>query len=438
MDSVILEAGTASGRYVRLVYVIHAQRYGFDLALRAEGFELPDTREFNVKWMGGVPSTEPDPASDHTFEGAYAKIGDELENVQLGSDKEKEFTATGTTGFVAVRSKYFIAAVMPQAAGAGAELKGRNRNPDDPASPHLYNAALRQAWTGAGAEGRWQIYWGPIRIENLQAFNVGLENTMNWGWAIIKPFSRAILWSLTAMHSLIANYGIVIIIFSVLIKIILWPLTRKSQISMKKMAALQPEVKRLKEFHAKNPQAANKAMMELYKERGVNPAAGCIPILLQMPLLYALFIIFRSTIEFRQAPFVGWISDLSQPDYIFDLGFSIPLYGSAVAILPLVMGVSQFFMSKRTMTDPNQKAMIYIMPVFMTLIFNAFPSGLTLYYTLYNLLAIVEQRLIKVPNFTVPEASVVNSDDKKKSAPRTAPIAPVIQQKPKNGKKGKK
>jgi YidC/Oxa1 family membrane protein insertase len=260
---------------------------------------------------------------------------------------------------------------------------------------------------------------------------------MNWGWAIIKPFSHAMLWLLITMHKYISNYGIVVIIFSILIKVVLWPLTRKSQISMKKMSALQPEVKRLKEFHAKNPQAANKAMMDLYKERGVNPAAGCIPILFQMPLLYGFFIIFRSTIEFRQAPFVGWITDLSQPDVIAHLGFSIPLYGSAVALLPLVMGVSQFFMSKRTMTDPNQKAMIYVMPVFMTLLFNRFPSGLTLYYTLYNLFTIFEQRLIKLPDFTVPEAPTVESNDKKKNAPKTAPSAPQLPGK-KSGKKGKK
>jgi YidC/Oxa1 family membrane protein insertase len=166
---------------------------------------------------------------------------------------------------------------------------------------------------------------------------------------------------------------------------------------MKKMAALQPEIKALRDKHKSNPQAMNKAIMALYKEKGVNPAAGCIPLLLQMPLLYGLFIVFRSTIEFRQAPFLLWISDLSRPDYVLELPFAIPLYGAAVAILPLIMGVTQFVMSLRTVTDPNQKMMAYIMPIFMTLIFNQFPSGLTLYYTLYNIWALLEQRYIKLP-----------------------------------------
>jgi YidC/Oxa1 family membrane protein insertase len=154
--------------------------------------------------------------------------------------------------------------------------------------------------------------------------------------------------------------------------------------------------------------------MELYKERGVNPAAGCIPMLLQMPILYGLFIVFRSTIEFRQAPFLGWISDLSQPDTILHLPFSIPLYGSGVGLLPIVMGVSQFYMSRATMSDPNQKAMLYIMPVMMTVLFNNFPSGLTLYYTLFNIWAIVEQRMIKLPDVATAQYTIEDKPKKRK------------------------
>jgi YidC/Oxa1 family membrane protein insertase len=194
---------------------------------------------------------------------------------------------------------------------------------------------------------------------------------------------------------------------------VLWPLTRKSQVSMKKMAALQPEIKRIREEHAKNPQAANVEMMKLYKERGVNPAAGCIPLLIQMPILYGLFVIFSSTIEFRHAPFMLWIQDLSRPDYVARLPFSLPLYGAYVAVLPIIMGVSQFLMSKRTITDPNQKMMLYVMPVFMLMIFNTLPSGLTLYYTMFNFLAIAEQNLIKLPDFG--SVQVLEEKKKKKS-----------------------
>ena len=124
---------------------------------------------------------------------------------------------------------------------------------------------------------------------------------------------------------------------------------------------------------------------------------GCLPIMLQMPLLFALFNIFRSTIEFRNAPFMLWITDLSKPDIIFHLPFSLPLYGAHVTVLPIIMGVTTFFQSRMTMTDPNQKMMLYFMPVFMTLIFNNFPSGLTFYYTLFNVLTLLQQKITPPP-----------------------------------------
>lgn len=411
-DSLILVTGDIRSQSIILTYIFQAESYGFQLALQTSGLNAPETGEYRIKWLGGVPITEPDPVLDLRYFGSYAQVGSQLEKVTVGRTGKAEFQATGQTYFAAARSKYFMAAIIPEQPAAGVEIAGRNPNPKDHTSPSLYDLTLRQNF-GMEASGRWTIYWGPIKYDNLKSLGVGLDETMNWGWQIIKPFSKGVLWSLTALHTVIPNYGLVIIIFSILVKIILWPLTRKSQVSMKKMASLQPEIKALKELHKNNPQAMNAAMMKLYKDRGVNPVSGCIPLLFQMPILYALFMVFSSTIEFRQAPFMLWISDLSLPDVIFHLPFAIPLYGSGVAVLPLVMGVTQFFMSKRTATDPNQKMMIYIMPVFMTLIFNQFPSGLTLYYTLFNVLAMVEQRLIKIPDFT-PSATVIEEKKGKK------------------------
>jgi YidC/Oxa1 family membrane protein insertase len=412
IDSIQLISADTTGRQIVLTYIFDTEHYGFDVSLSTKDLPIAETGEYRIRWIGGVPTTETDPVRDIQYAGAYAQVGDELEKVTTGRDREKEFTATGQTKFAAARSKYFIAAIIPTSPAAGVEIHGINNAPRDKASMPQYNLALRQAW-GPAASGRWTVYWGPIRYKELKALNVGLEGTMNWGWAIIRPFSIAVLWALTALHKVIPNYGVVILIFSVAVKIILWPLTRKSQVSMKKMAALQPEITALRETHAKNPQAMNQAIMALYKERGVNPASGCIPLLLQMPLLYALFVIFSTTIEFRQAPFMLWITDLSLPDWVYTLPFSIPMYGAHVAILPLIMGITQFFMSKRTTTDPNQKFMLYIMPVFMLMIFNNLPSGLTFYYTLFNLIAIGEQYLIKVPDFT-PSVEVMDEKKGKK------------------------
>ena len=143
----------------------------------------------------------------------------------------------------------------------------------------------------------------------------------------------------------------------------------------------------------------NLAKNSLYSSKGVNPLGGCLPMLIQMPLLFSLFIVFRSTIEFRGAGFMFWINDLSQPDILFNLPFHIPIYGSYVAVLPILMGISIFMTQRLSMAtmDPSQKPIMYIMNGFFILIFNSFPSGLNLYYTVYNLLNFFQQKSINIP-----------------------------------------
>ena len=162
---------------------------------------------------------------------------------------------------------------------------------------------------------------------------------------------------------------------------------------MKEMSRVQPLLTEIREKYKSDPQRMNKETMKLYKEHGINPLGGCLPMLLQLPLLGALFIVFRSTIQLRGASFIpGWIDDLSSADTIFTLPFSLPLYGDQFNILPILMAGTMMLQSKMTMLDPKQKAMVYIMPIFMLLIFNQFPSGLNLYYTMFNVLTIFQQK----------------------------------------------
>ena len=155
--------------------------------------------------------------------------------------------------------------------------------------------------------------------------------------------------------------------------------------------------KKLQDKYKNDSEKLNQEMVKLYREEGVNPLGGCFPMLLQMPLLFSLFLVFRSTIEFRGAPFFGWISDLSQPDTIINLPFYIPIYGDQIAFLPIILGVSMFLSQKLSMAtmDSQQKPIMYIMSVFFFLIFNSFPSGLNLYYVVYNLLNYQQQKSLK-------------------------------------------
>ena len=165
---------------------------------------------------------------------------------------------------------------------------------------------------------------------------------------------------------------------------------------MKEMSKLQPLMAELKEKYKGDPQRYQKETMKLYKEHNINPLGGCLPVLLQLPLLGALFIVFRSTIQLRGATFIpGWIDDLSRGDTLATLPFSLPMYGDQFNLLPILMAVSMIFQSKMTMKDPKQKAMVYVMPIFLLLLFNQFPSGLNLYYTLFNVWTILQQKFVK-------------------------------------------
>jgi len=194
------------------------------------------------------------------------------------------------------------------------------------------------------------------------------------------------------LHLFIPNYGFVIIVFSIIIKLALHPLSKTSMKSMKKMQALQPLMTEIREKYKDDPQKMNQQVMNLYKDYGVNPAAGCLPMLLQMPILFALYSVFRSSIELRQAEFLWWIHDLSIPDVVAKLPFALPIFGiTEISGLALAMGITMFVQQKMTVTDPRQAAMVWVMPIMMTLLFNSFPSGLNLYYFVFNILSIGQQ-----------------------------------------------
>jgi len=259
-----------------------------------------------------------------------------------------------------------------------------------------YGIALRMPFTGGAAETvAVRLFVGPLDHKLLKSYENGLENIMSLGWAwVIRPLAEYVFLPLfIGIHYVVPNWGFVIIIFSIIIKIALHPLTRSSMKSMKKMQALQPMIKEIQEKHKDDPTKMGQAVTGLYKEYGVNPAGGCLPMLLQMPIMYALYAMFRSAIDLRQAAFVGWITDLSVPDVLFSLPFHLPLFGiKDLSGIALLMGITMFVQQKMTvMSDPRQKMMAWMMPIMFTLLFNSFPSGLNLYYAVFNVLAIVQQ-----------------------------------------------
>ena len=406
----------ADNRELEVIYTFKGDGYTFLYETNVSGnSDLWVRPEAEAYWRGGLAFTEPDTNQDTWYSKAYVYYSsDVIENLKVNSKKDVlEGPTTGTTRWGAVRTKYFMTALIPETVPAeGAWMESQfdsvyvgNHH------PNRLGVGLKVPLVGNNPATPVRVYIGPLDDDILSRVDPSLKRAMTWGAGIpfldgiISPISKVVLWGLKALHRGIPNYGLCIIIFSVLVKILIWPLTRKSYQSMAAMQRLQPKMKEIREKYKKDQQRAQREIMNLYKTEKVNPMGGCLPMLLQMPLLYALFIVFRATIEFRRAPFFLWIQDLSLPDKIIDLPFSLPLYGSHIAVLPIVMGVTSFFQSKSTITDPNQKMLLYFMPVFLTLIFNQFPSGLTLYYTLFNVLTLAQQRITKPPAAAVDPAA---------------------------------
>jgi YidC/Oxa1 family membrane protein insertase len=224
-----------------------------------------------------------------------------------------------------------------------------------------------------------RVLFLPIKHSELAKFKCGYEQIEGGG--IWRPIARLIISILNLFYNIFKNYGVAIIVFAFLLKIIFFPLSRQMLISQRQMQLLQPELKKIQEKYRNDPQALNREMMHLYKVYNVNPFSGCLPILIQFPIFVALYQVLSTSIEFRGAPFALWITDLSIKD---------PYY-----ILPVGMGVLMLIQSLMTTIDPRQRFMVILMPLIMVFFFLNFPSGLQLYWFTYNILSILEQLMIK-------------------------------------------
>ena len=353
------------------------------------------TRYYNLAWDTGLSYTEPSLQDEVRYTKAYAYSGGETEALDVKENKSTRTRFSGQTQWTAIRTMYFAAAFIAeygcpgyQLGGIGIPIAGRN----------YYKKFGMQIDLPVEASNQIRLYLGPLDYTIIRNLGVKLENMMSLG-KLLRPISKGILWTFINLRKVIPNYGWVLIVFSLLIKILLQPLTSRSMQSMKEMQKLQPKVEELRLKYKNDPQKMSSEQMKLYKEHGVNPMGGCLPLLLQMPILIALFTVFRTTIELRHAPFIWWITDLSAPDTIYTLPFFIPLYGRHVNVLPIIMALSTILQQKlsgSTSSNPQQKMMMYLMPIMFFFMFNQFPSGLNLYYTLFNVLTVLQQKYIPV------------------------------------------
>lgn len=384
-------------------YTFYPDKYEFDV-----DYELINSKQFisgsqyQVVWGSALNLSEYYSSEEATFSEAYAYMGGELSTFTAKKfsneykESEDKDNLNGSTEYVSTRNKYFGVFIIPLSrTGDGAYLTGYKEHLKDEGLKNNYSMAVKMDIKNENVDKTsFQILISPIDYNLLKSYNKNLEKTMRFSLDfIVRPIAQYfIIPFFTFLHKFIPNYGVVIIIFAFVLKLLLNPLTKTQMKSMKKMSQLNPKMTAIREKYKDDPQKMNKMIMNLYKEEKINPAGGCLPMILQLPILYALFGVFRSTIELRQASFIWWIHDLSMPDVIFKLPTKIPIFGiDTISGLATLMGITMFIQQKMTVTDPKQKAMVYIMPVMLTLLFFSFPAGLNLYYFVFNLLSIIQQ-----------------------------------------------
>lgn len=330
----------------------------------------------------GLKNTEADSANNF-HELAIVTAQDGTSSHSLTDLDPGVTTFPGPFDWVALKSKYFVAAVF-----AGDSTSPRigavTAIPPAMEDPTVADIQVSLPVTGNG-QFSYMMYAGPMEGPRLAEIGQGFDDVDPYGWpgfrTIIRPVAVGVRWLLVWMHeNLNLAYGWVLVLFGIGIRVILWPLNQKAMRSSMAMQAIQPQLKEVQEKYKDNPQVMQKKVFEIYKENHVNPLGGCWPVLLPMPVLFALFFVFESTIELRGADFL-WLTDLSRPD---------PYY-----IIPLLMGASMYVLNKvgQMGMDPNpqMKIMLYVMPVFMVVLFANFASGLNLYYTVSNIVSIPQQ-----------------------------------------------
>lgn len=372
---VVFRTISPAGLQVEKIFTFHGNRYDFDCRLQVTNVgNFPATGSLNLSLVHYWDDSQE--GGQLEFVGPVTLAGDKLHTDKV-SDLAKEARSYGQDSvWSAFANKYFIKALIPLEGSAQKIIVQKS----DDAVENIFVSPPRTLQAGETLSLDYLLYFGPKDLDILKAVDHQLARAVDFGF--FAPIARPLLYVLKFFYSFIGNYGVAIILLTAIIKALFWPLTQKSYTSMKAMQKLQPEMLRIKEKFKNDRERLNRETMELYKTNRVNPLGGCLPMLVQIPVFFALYKVLLDAIELRHAPFIFWLSDLSAKD---------PYY-----ITPIVMGATMFIQQKMTPTnmDPMQAKMFMIMPVVFTFLFLNFPSGLVLYWLVNNVLTIAQQYFI--------------------------------------------
>ena len=410
-----------NGERLIYTYTFNGESYDMTLDIRFDGIQrLISDRNIEFSWRSALNSTERSRSSEAEYTGGYAYSGGVLEKYQLTSAGRNEQSITGQVDWIATKTKFFTQIIKPEVPGTGAVMTSEvTGETSSELTNHIYTSTLRTRIPDNNVL-RMNLYVGPLEYYTIREFEPKAYDMVDVGYALLRWFSEpfvkwVILPVITYLGAWTGNYGIAIILFALLIKIVLYPLTKKSFESMAAMRELQPEMKALQEKYKEDPKKQQEETLKLFKKAKVNPLGGCLPNLLQLPVLVTLWKFFQNAIEIRGESFL-WAADLSAPDVILNLPFSIPLMGDFIAGFVILMTISMIVQMQISgqggAANPQMKVLQYIFPVMLLFIFNRLSSGLSLYYLVYNVLSIGQQFMI---NKKIDHVKMMEGIDKKKA-----------------------
>jgi len=410
--------------------------YMLDLSIKSVGLSsvLNTANPAELTWQLKATRNE----KSITYENRYAEIvyeyeegkDDYLNPAKTTSEDAKDLT------YVAFKQHLFTSVLLTDTPIKMAKLNQENLVTDEDEKAGFlkdFTAVMPLEYKGGEISYNMNLYMGPTDYNILNDYDKNLDEIVPLGWGIFGWLNKLIVIPIFTVLTNLIPHGIAIILFTVVIRLIMSPVQYKSYVSQAKMKLIRPEVNELNEKYAKDPMKKQQETMKLYNKAGVNPMAGCIPMLIQLPVFYALFSFFPSAFDLRQKAFL-WADDLSSYDSVFTLPFSIPFYGSHVSLFPILAALATFFYMKMTTGDqaamtPQQegmpdmgkimKVMIYISPIMMLFFFNNYASGLSLYYFISNLITIGIMYVIKNKIVTEDKVKVIIETNKSKDKPKS-------------------
>jgi len=396
-----------NGASIVYTYTIHPDEYMIDFETKLVSMDSiisPNTSSLVFDWKMYIPKQEKGRQNEDTYTSLKYKLYQEtVEDLSMRQKKPTESGNLLKLDWIAYKDQFFSTVLIADDYFLNATVSSTKTDLTSRYLRYFESEIGVPLIQGETPTVKMKIYFGPNSFTSLKKYNMELEELVYLGRNIIRWINQYVIIPIfNFLDNYIVSYGLIILILTLIIKLVLSPLTHRSFLSQAKMRIMKPQVDELAKKFPKQEDAMKKqqATMDLYKKAGVSPMGGCLPMLLQMPILFAMFRFFPASIELRQQPFL-WAHDLSTYDSIFNLPFTIPMYGDHVSLFTLLMTVSTIISTKMTNPSggteqmPGMKAMMYMMPVMFMLILNNFSAGLTYYYFLANVISIAQTEISK-------------------------------------------